>query len=251
MKLEIFYHFYIPPDIRGLRWQWMLDDQLKCIIQSKLHKISDVNICISMPMWWKDEECYDGFFPECGWQDNYFCEKVVSYINSRYPFVRVLEVRDISQKNLYEGLTLDHLHEYCKHNDGSVLYIHSKGMSRVTTHLSNWREILDHYMITEWPTCVRHLSNNDIVCVRDLQTKMAGDIAVSGNYWWATTNYIRTLPKPTLIESYPSIAVIYNSERHAYENWITANRPKTKFIVDTGVDHYSEKCYLEDLLNKK
>lgn len=251
MKIELFYHLFIPPDSRGLRWHWMFDAQMRLITQARLHEAADLNLCVSMPMWWETDEYGGGFFPENGGDNIPFCEKVVNYVNARYPFIRVLEVRDISQKNLYEGQTLDYLHEHCQNNDGYVLYTHSKGMTGTSTNVWNWREVLDHFTITEWTRCIKHLVDHDVVCVRDLQSKETGDTITSGNVWWARNDYIRELPKPTDIYSYTPTKVILESERHAYELWIMKNQPRTHFTVDTGVNHYVDRCYVEDLINKR
>lgn len=251
MRLEIFYHMYIPPDSRGLRWHWIFDAQMQLIKQSGLHEIADVNMCVSMPMWWETDEYGGGFFPEEGGYNIPFCAKVVNYATTRYPFVRVLEVQDISQKNLYEGLTLDYLHDFCKKTDAFVLYNHSKGMTGTSVNVWNWREVLDHFTVTEWRRCVRELQNNDLVAIRDRLTKEADDTITSGNVWWARSDYIRDLPTPTDIHSYAPKSVTLTSERHAYELWIMKNKPRTHFMVDTGVNHYLDRCYIEDLINKE
>lgn len=89
-----------------------------------------------------------------------------------------------------------------KSNDSStnrrILYLHTKGVTHshqlVKKNVDAWVEYLDLYNIHKWKECVDALDTNDV----------AGGLYesshpkhFSGNFWWANTNYIKTLPEIT------------------------------------------------------
>jgi len=105
----------------------------------------------------------------------------------------------------YERLTLHRLAEMAQQalTDGGeffVLYVHSKGVSKPPVHhakIHEWREMMLHFVVKCWPLCLKALS-------RDPRAHGAVGSNVqawparhySGNFWWATSEYLRTLPLP-------------------------------------------------------
>jgi hypothetical protein len=241
--IEIFYHVFIPADIRYTQWNWWIDQQLQLVVQSKLSVIaSKFSMAITMP------RHYGEISPgtqipfrvnKNKQQPIQFEQKVREYINTRYPFVDIVDVRDSGLPNLFEGQTLKLLWDSSQIDDFDLLYFHTKGVVSATPQVACWREILNHYCINEWAKCVRLLEDYDIVGVKDIHSDINNTL--SGNFWWAKSSYIRTLPDPLLTNT---------QDRYYYEHWVKLQNPNTKFLVDTKTDHHDDYCFLEELLKK-
>lgn len=87
-------------------------------------------------------------------------------------------------------------------NDSStnrrILYLHTKGVTHshqlVKKNVDAWVEYLDLYNIHKWKECVDALDTNDVA---GGLYESSNPKHFSGNFWWANTNYIKTLPEIT------------------------------------------------------
>ena len=249
-QIEIFYHLFIPSDIRASQWAVLFDQHIKLITQSKLNNLANFNLAITMPMHWT----HMWGIPYKSNQDKNieitFSNKVQEYINTRYPWINILEIRDVNEPNIYEGQTLKLLHDRCCQTDNfDVLYLHSKGMVSSSASVMVWREILDHYCITEWANCLKKLQNSNVVGVNDAKTR---NIIMSGNFWWSKSEHIKSLPNPLQSDLYMGDqSDFYPNQpayRYSFERWILSNSPIVTYIIDTKTDHYDHYCFLEDLI---
>lgn len=268
--IEVFYHFYIPNDHRACMWSWWVDTQIAAIKQSKLNNIANVNMAITLPKYWnhflhqqytKNGQDYD--VPDIPTENLItFSDKVREYINIRYPFVNILDMRDLDEPNIYEGHTLNFLYNTCKEKDVNVLYFNNKGITKTLTSPStlNWREILDYICIANWEKCVAKLQAYDVVGVKDRNSHPR---VLSGNYFWANSNYIKQLVDPLDSTSYinpewfpeefdrPGWTLQINpgerGYRWAFEHWPVSLNPKIYWIVDTKTHHYAEYCFPEQI----
>jgi hypothetical protein len=137
-----------------------------------------------------------------------------------------------------EFFTLTQLKEFADTvpENTRILYCHLRGVtSPGNEHIHTWRKYLTHWNIDKYITALELLRENDAVGV-DLIPKEVWPYAdhFSGNFWWANSDYIRTLP---------SIAQISdpNSEqkatlRHNGEFWIGMGNGKLKSMNDADVD---------------
>ena len=247
--IEVFYHVYIPQDIRATFWPMWVDQQLSLIKASKLPAVAHINMAITMPKYWSHMHGIPFRKNGDASIEITFEAKVREYINLRYPFVNIIDIRDTGEQNIFEGQTLKLIWDRCQQNDFDVLYIHSKGVNSSTAPVSNWREILNHFFITEWPSGVAKLATVDVVgikdaCLEDLKI-------VSANFWWSKASHIRTLPDPmdtTLYMSNPEFHPTGSGYRYAFEYWVRSNDPSVDFLVDTNGNHFDNYCFLEDLL---
>ena len=74
------------------------------------------------------------------------------------------------------------------------LYIHSKGVTRPKhSQVEHWRKLMTYFLIQQWAHCIRILSewNAEAVGTIFLDRPRAH---FSGNFWWTTDHYVRTLP---------------------------------------------------------
>jgi hypothetical protein len=77
-----------------------------------------------------------------------------------------------------------------------MLYVHTKGISHtnpiIKRNIDAWVRYLDLYVIKQWEDCLKALETYDTAgpffCSGEFQH-------YQGNFWWANSNYIKTLPK--------------------------------------------------------
>ncbi|HEX4511472.1 MAG TPA: hypothetical protein VH328_15400, partial [Burkholderiaceae bacterium] len=73
-------------------------------------------------------------------------------------------------------------------------YMHTKGASLADTSLQRttnaWRRYMEHFTVDNWEDCVATLGSYE-TCGVELQCE---ESHYSGNFWWATSEYLRKLP---------------------------------------------------------
>jgi len=137
--------------------------------------------------------------------------------------IRILAVSpDIS---LYEVFTINRIHEDCKTEDMNVLYLHTKGVTKPNNIcVVQWLQYLCYFNIYRYKNCIEMLYENDTVGVN---LNREGIVHYSGNFWWATSTYIRTLE--------PCQNTSYNSP----EFWLTEKNTGTYYCLwNSNVNHY-------------
>jgi hypothetical protein len=214
--ITVFYHYYVPADLRAIYWNWWLDEQLGLAKKSGITNIADFKMTITMPRYWRNLGQYNF--------THNFEMKIRDYISKRYPFVDILSVRDTGEENIYEGETLKHLHEHCKKNDGFVAYYHTKGVLSASVETKLWRNLLDEIMINQWQMRYFDIQEYDCTGVLD-----GNPLVYSGNYFWSKNSYVSTLPTPI------------STNRFFYETWINTNNPNRGVVIDfKNKDMYNE-----------
>uniref|UniRef100_A0A6C0CZA9 Uncharacterized protein n=1 Tax=viral metagenome TaxID=1070528 RepID=A0A6C0CZA9_9ZZZZ len=74
------------------------------------------------------------------------------------------------------------------------LYIHSKGVTRPKySQVALWRQLMTYFLIQQWSHCVRILSEWNAESVGTIFLEQPRP-HFSGNFWWTTDRYLRTLP---------------------------------------------------------
>lgn len=232
--LEVYYHFYIPmyPEV-ARNFHLLLDAQMQNLVKSRIHDHAKINMCIIMPAHWTSFSHGIDIRDNIHYNNISFMEKVKEYVDFRYPFINIIDIRDVSQPNIFEGQTLKFLYDRCKQKDMYVLYFHSKGTFNSKISVNNWREILEYFLLNKWKDCVKLLYDSDVVSVKDKYKN------VSGNFFWADSSYIQNLSDPLEVRNYSSYDVNDIYYRYAFEEWIISGDPRIKYIHDTKTCHYS------------
>lgn len=234
-NINVFYHFFIAPDVRGLFWNWWLDDQMKKIEDSKLKDYATINLNITMPRYWTTISDIPIMNNNATKQIT-FEQKIVEYIENRYPYINILSIRDTGLVNIYEGSTLSEIWNFSNEVETPqiILYMHNKGVMSVGNPNSKlWREVLDEAFIIKWNDRVNELFFKDVVGLKD---KQCDETILSGNYFWTTSDYVKTLEEPFYID------------RYQYEKWILSNKvARLHIIKNTEVDHYKTYFFKEEL----
>lgn len=247
--IEVFYHFFLPNDLRAGAWTFWIDEQIGAIRRSGLSELAKVKMALTMPMFWT--AAGNILFHRNGDQNDFihFHTAVEEYVTTRYPFVEVIARRDCSETNLFEGFTLDLIHKYSQtvSQDTNILYLHTKGITRNSAQTSNWREVLQHFCIHRWANCVRELETHDAVGVTD----GSSDHVFSGNVWWARSDYLKRLAPPLETQLYAELPEMWPDQRdyrYAFELWVLTGRPvNPKFVYHTHTNHYGEFLFVENL----
>lgn len=137
------------------------------------------------------------------------------YLSSALPAVTIA-----SSPSGWEQETMRHIPEYL--TDGPVLYAHTKGASAHRPINIAWRRSMTKECIINWAECVRLLDVYDTVGCHWLQSEVDGRWFFGGTFWWATTEYLKTLPP------------VGESNRFEAENWIGLNPNVRQYDLKPG-----------------
>lgn len=133
----------------------------------------------------------------------------------------------------YEFPTLSLVQGICNRADCLVWYIHSKGVTQtgeVKARVEDWRLYMEHFVIEKHALCIESLRDHDVCGVN---WSLLPKPHFSGNFWWARSDYIKTLPK---------IIDLNWANRVTPELWIGMNPAvKAKSLFESGVDHYQQR----------
>ena len=121
----------------------------------------------------------------------------------------------------FEQVTLGALRAYV-HQPGAapyVLYAHTKGAYEESVHRDSWREAMTSPLVRNWRLAAAALEEHDAVGLhwltsQEFPDRQIGTPFFGGNFWWATTDYLRTLPE------------IGTASRFDAEGWIGRENPK-------------------------
>jgi len=138
--------------------------------------------------------------------DNIFCGVVGEHeFYPPHPKIKVVyRSYDIRE---YEYATLQWLHTFCKNTPPRyIFYIHTKGVSSKGGSIENppeirkfvtgdYRKFMQHILFNKHIECLEALKKADICGVNWRMYHNPPYLA--GNFWWARTEYIATLPRFT------------------------------------------------------
>ncbi len=127
--------------------------------------------------------------------------RVLHEVSARVP-VKVVAEADQG----WEQVTLNALWRAPKAPRGAVLYAHTKGVSKSPPSdlREAWRRSMTQAVVIGWRRCVDLLQDHDLVGCHWLTPERWSHVPnfgdkpyFAGNFWWATTDWLRGLPKPT------------------------------------------------------
>ena len=124
----------------------------------------------------------------------------------------------------WEQVTLEKVHEFAQSDDGAIFYAHTKGARSNSELARQWRVSMTHDTVTRWQECVKALTMVEAAGPYWLKSwqpeHVDHDFFFDGNFWWARSDYIRTLP------------LVSVSNRYQAEGWIGLNKPTVKNMRD-------------------
>ena len=125
-----------------------------------------------------------------------------------------------SNVNDYELPTLQYIYNFSLFNkDYYILYLHTKGVGKELNQcIEDQIEYMLYFNICKWKDCIKKMESGCLTVGVDLLESPM--LHYSGNFWWAKSDYISSLPSPN---DYSNLYVYpnpLNSWRHNQEFWI-------------------------------
>ena len=131
----------------------------------------------------------------------------------------------------------------------SILYLHTKGVTRQSSMVKDWTNYLIYFNIEKWQDRIFELNNFDCTGVNlngninDINENPAtwgygkAPIHYSGNFWWSNSSHIKKLPNPTKWTPDND----YQKWRIMAEMWLCQkNDSKYNCAWNSNVNHYNE-----------
>lgn len=144
-----------------------------------------------------------------------------------------------------ENLTIVELEKWIKDNPGwNVLYFHAKGCTHPEGDnygdnvSSPWRKTMDRQLVGGWRQCVKDLESGfESVGCHFLVGMCDGTQNIwAGNFWWATSDFLKTLPSIYLRDRIKESGIAAAESRYEAEVWIGNGPriPKVKQYLPKG-----------------
>jgi hypothetical protein len=167
----------------------------------------------------------------------------------QYPWLTIAREHDHSEnEGLFEGATLRLLWEEIKayHEMGGprcpVLYHHAKGSASMNICTLEWRRMMEYFCVERWRECVEIINAGYDACGVNWRP-FAEMPHFSGNFWWASSDYIAGLPDPLSPDYYKADGDC----RMRYEFWMALGNPRTFSLHESNRSHYTDRyprsCY--------
>ena len=134
---------------------------------------------------------------------------------------------------LYEAPAINKIQDFSSQNPNcNILYIHTKGIRYdINDQKENdWIDLMLYFLLDKHSDCIQKLNENYDIVGCNYYCKIYHYIQphFSGNFWWANTNYLKSLNK--LDESL--------KDRNSCEFWLFRNSPIFYTLHNSNVDHY-------------
>jgi hypothetical protein len=132
-----------------------------------------------------------------------------------------------------ETPTLLSLREFAIQNPGwNILYLHTKGVTCPMNSTRDWRNVMGHFCVERWKDCVEKLKSHDAVGCLYMDHCYYGYFPhFSGNFWWATSDYISRLDNSYLT----------GGIRQNREFWIGSGGGSLYSFHTTNLNHYAHE----------
>lgn len=115
----------------------------------------------------------------------------------------------------WEQVTQIPMHEFSKHNDGLMLYAHTKGASNRSEVNERWRRSMIYWNVIRWKDAVAKMPEHIAVgchwiypLIGVMPEHIYGNPMYGGTFYWVTCEMMRTWMSPPL------------DHRHQSEGWI-------------------------------
>jgi len=146
----------------------------------------------------------------------------------------------LEKKFIYETPTIKRIWDDSKEEDFLALYFHSKGASSFLRHFKNgdintfknyfyWRKYLEWGCLENWSICVNALKEGHELAGCNYNSHPFPHF--SGNFWWARSDYIRTLDDVSNSSWWQSVKQPYFVDRLVDEFWV-GHKATRIFVID-------------------
>ena len=152
---------------------------------------------------------------------------------------RIVTAFNMKADVLFSALQLTHfekpallaIEKYAIENEGYVLYLHSKGVSNPgDENKVKWRRLMMRELVEKWESCMFELLKYDIIGVN--WREMPPVSHYCGNFWYASTYYLRKLAKFEQYYQHPRFQIwdAVNHKRLGCEFWIGSASEKPNLL---------------------
>lgn len=131
----------------------------------------------------------------------------------------------------FERPTIMAIEHYARSHEGYVLYLHSKGVSAPQDDTkAKWRRLMMQELVVKSEQCIARLPEYDAIGVN--WREMPPISHFCGNFWYASTGYLRKLPAFDHYYDNPRYRVPdgINARRLGCEFWIGSARERPKIL---------------------
>jgi hypothetical protein len=154
----------------------------------------------------------------------------------------IFEIINYSENTqLYEIPAINLIKEFSENNlDSYILYLHTKGVSYSNDYIqeNDWINYMLYFLVEKYENCISLLdmSYESLGCnySNDFDKEVFSGCHsfppshYSGNFWWANTNHLKTLPK----------IPIENINKDDAEFWLFNNNHKYLNLHNSNINHY-------------
>jgi hypothetical protein len=142
---------------------------------------------------------------------------------------------------LFETPTINLIKDFSQKNPNCyILYLHTKGISysNEDEKINDWINYMLYFLVKQHKHCISILDNNYDTVGCNYSNDLGKECFkythpfppphYSGNFWWANTNYLTSLPRLSMVQI----------ERNAPEFWLYKNNPCFFNLHSSNVNHY-------------
>lgn len=146
----------------------------------------------------------------------------------------------------FEKPAMLEIEKYAQKNEGFVFYLHSKGVSNPDNKVkTKWRRLMMKALVEDWENCIPQLTEYDAVGVN--WREMPPISHFCGNFWYASTYYLRKLADFECYYENPRYHFwdSINDKRLGCEFWIGSSpvRPRIYSLLYNNVDFCSAEFW--------
>jgi hypothetical protein len=157
----------------------------------------------------------------------------VSLLSSFYP-EKVHFFHVSNDTSYFEVPTMKIMHRMSQlfQNNHHLLYLHTKGISYRTPYpqIEDWRHFMSYYLVERYEACLHLLQSQAFDAVGVNYKSNPKDFR--GNFWWATTSYLSSLP----------MLYLQKADKYVAEKWVHMGlRYRYYSFHESGVDHHFER----------
>jgi predicted O-methyltransferase YrrM len=204
-KIMVFSHNYLFNN-----WKQIVTEQLDLLINSKLYFESD-------------------FIYYFVYDTDKHLKDFLEIINSKDIYGKIKIT--ILKENAFEFYSLINLQNIANQYDGYVLYYHTKGVTSRESHtneyvdmnaVESWRKLLEYFNLEKWEMCIEKLKKgyDAVGCLYQTHNSIYNNY-FAGNFWWASTDYIKKLPNMTKLMSPDRMITELWIGLKLYDNWLS------------------------------
>lgn len=182
---------------------------------------------------------------------NTFAIGIVGSAENRYAVINYLNSEGVAYEvyaealNGWEQVTQIPMHEFCKKNEGLILYAHSKGASDPSAVNIRWRRSMTWHNVIKWELAVEKLQDHDLYACHWIQPLVSmpehrkGNWMAAGTFFWLRCEVLARFPKPALTHRHEAEGFLgYGYAENPYRVWdCTPYFPNTDTFMDGWIDN--------------